>query len=372
MLTRTSSKADPADRTTTSLKVCHLIHTTGIGGVETAVAAIREHQPAGVHYSIGAFGGSENGAPAVHDPDFVGSGVNSPATMLRIVKWLLNERCGIVVVSLWRSVLAGALVKMLRPSTTLIVFFHNTRYTNPLDRLSHRIGLRVADAFFVDCDLTRTAMLDKRAERKQVHVVPLVLRKPTSEERHVHANDDSLIELVFWGRLAQQKRLDLAVELLAELNNRLTMPVRLNLFGPDHGQIKVLMPLARRLGVDELMTWHGPAEWETIVEAASHATFFVQLSDFEGLGMAAIESMQLGLVPVVTPVGQIAEYTTDGVDAVHYVDAASTADRIIGIWTDGSLYSGMSASALARWKDQPSAATSFFAACHDVNTSRAQ
>ena len=41
---------------------------------------------------------------------------------------------------------------------------------------------------------------------------------------------------------------------------------------------------------------------------AAKSSFFIQLSSYEGMAMSVCESMQLGLIPLVTNVGQIKRY----------------------------------------------------------------
>jgi glycosyltransferase involved in cell wall biosynthesis len=47
--------------------------------------------------------------------------------------------------------------------------------------------------------------------------------------------------------------------------------------------------------------------------------------------MAVVEAMQLGLVPVVTPVGAIPEYCFDGRNALIFENVESTARRLVSL-----------------------------------------
>jgi glycosyltransferase involved in cell wall biosynthesis len=49
---------------------------------------------------------------------------------------------------------------------------------------------------------------------------------------------------------------------------------------------------------------------------ACEGSFYLQTSLQEGMAMSVVEAMQLGLVPVVTPVGQIATYCRDGENSI--------------------------------------------------------
>ena len=44
------------------------------------------------------------------------------------------------------------------------------------------------------------------------------------------------------------------------------------------------------------------------IKKLANASFYLQTSKFEGFAMSVVESMMMGLVPVVTPVGEIGRY----------------------------------------------------------------
>ena len=47
---------------------------------------------------------------------------------------------------------------------------------------------------------------------------------------------------------------------------------------------------------------------DDISKKLTEYNFYIQLSDFEGMAMSVLESMSLGLIPVVTNVGEISNY----------------------------------------------------------------
>lgn len=360
----TSSAHDSA-----RIRVCHIVHSGKVGGVEVAAALLQAGQHPSINYQVAVLTQLQDGEPkAIKSPDCIGHGLNNPLSAVPVLRWLHRSTPDIVVASLWRSVLVGVLAKLINPKQKFVIFLHNTQYKNALDWAAHRLGFRMADGVFCDAAATRQAMTaELPLEPGQVHVVPLVARggrgQPQSEQGPVAAAADGEIRCVFWGRLAKQKRLDLTVRLLAELNNRATVPVRLDLLGPDEGELDGMRRLARSLGVEQQLHWHGSADWDRIRSVASGASFFLQLSDFEGLGMAVVEAMQLGLVPVVTPVGQIAQFTSDGVNAVHFDSAAPVAGRMLSVVQDRPMWERMSAAAVAEWSGQEDLSTAFETVC---------
>ncbi len=166
--------------------------------------------------------------------------------------------------------------------------------------------------------------------------------------------------------MAGQKRLDRSLHLLATLVQRGNVRVRLDLIGPDEGQMNNVREMATALNLEGSILWQGPADWARIRDIAFEADFFLQLSDFEGLGMSVIEAMQVGLVPVVTPVGQIADFTTDDGNAIHYVESAQTAESVIAVWRNPADYASLRTAAQSEWAGKESVQDSFAAACRST------
>ena len=71
--------------------------------------------------------------------------------------------------------------------------------------------------------------------------------------------------------------------------------------------------------------------------------------------MACVEAMQLGLVPVVTPVGEMARYVRDSENGVLFdpeqIDVA--ADKVGRLIADPSVYGAMRSQAIAQWHNTP-------------------
>ena len=55
----------------------------------------------------------------------------------------------------------------------------------------------------------------------------------------------------------------------------------------------------------------GPKDLDSIIELTEETSFYLQTSKLEGMAMSVIESMQVGLIPLVTNVGEIQYYCFD-------------------------------------------------------------
>lgn len=347
------------------IRVAHIVHDQGIGGVEIAVDRLRHDLPPEVDYRVATLARPRDGAFGA--PEAHGTGLNDPRSVLALVRWVRRTRPDVLVVSLWRSVIVGIIVRLLPGRPAVAVFLHATEYKNRLDGIAHRIGLRLADAVLTDSAATRDRFVT-RVPRFGVQVVPLVTALTPSIRRPVAARDRSAVRLVFWGRLAREKRIDRAVDLVVEL--RRSVPVTLTLIGPDDGCRDLIIERATRLGVSDAIRLVGPVPWEELPAHAGDAAFFVQLSDFEGMAMAVIEAMSLGLVPVVTPVGEIPQYTREGETAIIWRDAPQCAREVLGLWTDEDRLEAASRAARATWVGAPSLADGFETAVRSIATAR--
>jgi len=67
------------------------------------------------------------------------------------------------------------------------------------------------------------------------------------------------------------------------------------------------------------------------------------------MAISVIEAMQAGLVPIVTPVGEITGYCSDGVNSVFFEKIDDCVARIGSIIDGKECYSAMSTNAVDTW-----------------------
>lgn len=380
--------------TAAPVRVLHLIHETSFGGVESAAENLRRtlgsgrsdagrsdvnrsdagrddagrsgsrsaeaesaaarpagapHQYPAVDYRVAALAASPAEIQVV-SADVAGSGVNSPRSALRLLAEVRRTRPDVVVTSLWRTVALGPLLRRVSPGTRWAVWVHLPRFTHGLDRLVHRWCMPRADAVLCDSEATRTDLVEPALARSG-RTVPVRMLRPAAaslplEHAPAPVAEDETLRLVFWGRMARQKRLDRAIDLLAELHRRRRGGAELTIIGPGAGELDALRRRAARLGLTCQVRFESPLDRPGLARhaAASHA--FVQLSDAEGFAMSAHEALAAGMVCVLTPVGELAADTHDGVDALHHHgDIAETAERLLAVVEDPAGFARISQAA---------------------------
>jgi len=151
------------------------------------------------------------------------------------------------------------------------------------------------------------------------------------------------VDLILVGRLAEIKRIDLFLEAVARVADRV----------PDvtgavvgEGELKeALEQRARDLGIDQRVKFTGfqprLSDW------LRQARVFVLTSRSEGLSLALMEAMMSGLPAVVSNVGDLGDLVENGVNG-YLVDQASPeafVAPLIGLLTDRARYAEFSRAA---------------------------
>jgi N-acetyl-alpha-D-glucosaminyl L-malate synthase BshA len=138
------------------------------------------------------------------------------------------------------------------------------------------------------------------------------------------------------------KRVPDCIRILAEVVKKVPAHLLMVGDGPDRPQAELL---ARELHVDEHVTFLGKQNHVERVLPAAHV--LLMPSELESFGLAALEGMACGVVPVATRVGGVPELITDGYDGYlePVGDIAAPAARVVDLLTKDALHRKMSAAA---------------------------
>jgi alpha-1,3-mannosyltransferase len=114
------------------------------------------------------------------------------------------------------------------------------------------------------------------------------------------------------GRMVENKHIERLINLLPALSQQFP-EVHLVWIGADRDQkMTALRTRAQRLGVASRVHFTGEISDEQVLDWLSKAHLFVSASSYEAFGVATIEAMSSGTVPVVTPVGVHTEVVKPG------------------------------------------------------------
>ncbi len=264
----------------------------------------------------------------------------------RAFRLIRRSGADVLVFSLWKTVPLLVAARLLLRAR-VVFFLHLETPTHAVDAWLSRVAVRFAHAVWADSEVTLRAR--QLPAGKPSRVISFVTEKMASVDV-VRAEP----RFVTWGRLSEQKGLDRAVELIALLAER-GVNATFHAYGRDDGERDSLVALAQRRGVGERVVFPGEVARNDRPSVAARATFFLQLSRYEGMCMGAVEGMQLGLVPVATPVGQMADYVRDGETGVVVdpSDLPRAADAIIALLARPDRLAALSSAARDRWREAP-------------------
>lgn len=327
------------------MKVLHLIPHHQSGGAEIAAASMLD-QPglAGVFYLIAIAGRT----PLVgeHSRSIVSGyqGVNNPIAYVSTLCILVRAKPDYLVCSLWRSCLVGLLYKVINPRVRLVFFRHNERCGHFVEAFIQRLSLWACWCVLADSPASAKSVKSP----KHILVISFLLKRYPVASRSPKPVDASFI---FWGCAKRQKRIDRAIDFIKKLNDR-GVCATLKVFGSDGGELQNLREQVACVGLGDKVSFHGVVPHTFLMHAAADYSFYLQLSQYEGFSMSTAEAMQFGLVPVVTPVGEIGSYCIDNENAIVVADASDldeSLDKLIAVLGSQSCFDRLVRNAANTW-----------------------
>jgi glycosyltransferase involved in cell wall biosynthesis len=348
-------------------RIIHLIPVDGLGGVETAARSMLNDDSNTDGFKLMLIAGktlSINKSQVMESPFH---SLNNPLAHLYTLYKIFSEKPKILVCSLWWTVPVGLFVKLLMPKTRIVYFLHFASTTHIFDKLFSQLMLYFCDAVWADSAATLSARIkEHKITTTTTRVISFVISMPISTK----ASNIFLPRFIFWGRLNKQKGLDRAINLIKVLVDR-GVTCNFEIYGPDDGELNSINKQVKKLKLEQYIQFVGSINHSQLADIASPNSFFLQLSHMEGMAMAVVEAMQFGLVPIVTPVGEIARYCKNDLNAivVHDIDRLDkTAEKIIYLLNNKKKYQTMQFSAQKTWCDAPVYRDDFLLAAKELST----
>jgi alpha-1,3-mannosyltransferase len=131
---------------------------------------------------------------------------------------------------------------------------------------------------------------------KTVGLDPVVMRNPIVPIQGVFSEGKDLLYL---GRLSQNKRVGKLIDWLSQIHNR-GYKGQLHIVGNDpEGLQKDYEAQARALKVSDQVHFHGFIDADRLAELCRRSAYCVSASRYEGYGLAMVEAMSAGVLPVM-------------------------------------------------------------------------
>lgn len=275
-------------------------------------------------------------------------------SLIRTLINLLINPPEIIITSLWLPVVVALPLKVIyRKKIIWVHFVHNTFFFHLLDRIFNKVGFAHCDYTFTDSNSSKQ-FIEGMTDKPNFVISFLLKRKLYKRVSHeIHLRN---ISFVFLGRVAKQKNLELAFTIISILKNEGYI-VNFDIYGPLEMNKEELDIIINNLGICDNVVFKGCIPQNEVDELFKSYDFYLQTSHVEGMAMSVVQAMQNGLVCLVTPCGEIVNYSEDMVSAVHLLASDDKSlkefvEKIILIINDQNLYNLISDSAAAVFLDK--------------------
>ena len=336
-------------------KIIHLAPRNGIGGVESAVRSMEKVKHDTIDFKVDYIVRVVANARSWHNlVAFI-----SPIPLLLAVRRIISNDADVLIASLWRSAIVGILVKCLRPKIKLIIFIHSATDFHWLDFIVTRLAMGFALEVWADSDASLRERFP-RLDPEKCRVISFITRRFEALPAH-----EARPDFIFWGRIRAEKGLDHALRIFAEVMKQYP-DARFWIIGPDEGLLQTTQQLSKSMDLMDNVFFLGPATLAELEVNALKATFYLQTSLYEGMAMSVVEAMQMGLVPIVTPVGEIPAYCGHDFNALIVKSDQQVVENVRGLLDCDKKYQNIRKNAIATWKDAPLYADSVLQACEEL------
>lgn len=315
-------------------KVIHLVPADGIGGVEIAAKSIDINQISRLKFSL-MYLISEN-HNYLH--------FYNPILYLKCFFRIIKCQPDILLVSLWRSVFVGIFYKLYKPKSKLVVFLHSTKSAHLLDKSITRLGIKLADYIFADSKSTISAIVPSEFKNKAIAISFITSKNLPVTSKNVSPN------FIFWGRINKSKNLKASIDIFI-LVKSFFPKAKFTIVGPDDGDLNNLIDYCIKKDIIGAVSFYGKADLKTIKELSSDCSFYLQTSLFEGMAMSVVEAMQLGLIPIVSSVGEISNYCKNNVNAIIVSEKHLYSETIIETLNNPEYFNFLRTNAIATWSE---------------------
>ncbi len=319
-------------------KIIHIIPAKTMGGVEMAAETAKNIKSKNFNFEIIYL--------SIKKYKFAKS-LFSFFDILMTTKKIINKNPDFIIVSLWKSCLSAYILSIFKPEVKIILFLHLTKSTNIVDFFISKIISKKAFQIWSDSEKTNSL------RSNELKIDPKRPRKIISFIRYkLDCNKTYNLEpnFIFWGRIHKQKRLDKAITLFHSILKTGNNDCKFLIIGPDCGDLSNLKKLVKKLKINKYVFFQKEKNFKEILKISKNYSFFLQLSDYEGMGMSVIESMQLGLVPIITEVGEINSYCKHNINSIVFQDFSNTSIEIINLIKQKDIYENIRLKAIQTWK----------------------
>lgn len=294
--------------------VIHIMNAMEVGGVEVGVLSLLKSN-LDTNYRVLTVGGC--------NPDIYRSLTDDEKSRLYICNgyfkalWvLLKLKPKMVISSLWRAHFVSLLYKTIRPNTKRVHFIHSARFAHRVDEVITRVSLAVSYRVLCDSENTQRWLLHV-VKKSQSIVIPMNV----SFSNQKKSISFTPINFVYVGRFCKEKNLLKSLEFIKLLTCN-GIKCSYDLYGRDDGELGVLKSYVEKNKLSDFVEFHDSILPTDIEFEMRKYNYYLQSSLVEGMAISVFQAIKNGLLAVITPVGEIGNYTLNGFNA-FYLDISN-------------------------------------------------
>ncbi len=289
--------------------VVHVINAMEIGGVEVGVLSLLK-SPERKNYKVVVTNGCDS---RIYD-----SLTNDERDRLYICNGIFVALCqvlklkpDVIISSLWRAHLVSLMAKIFYRPTKRIHFVHSSMFAHNIDKFITKLSLRNACHVFFD-SVQSKKWVSSYFSVRQSSVIPMNVTFSST----VKSTDFMPINFVYVGRFSKEKNLSYAIDFIGELQ-KIEVNATLDLYGRDDGQLEKLEKYILTKNLSDCISFHNPVLPFEIESVMRKYNYYLQTSLSEGMSISVYQAIKNGLLPVISPVGEIPNYTNNNENAIY-------------------------------------------------------
>ncbi|KGG00319.1 MULTISPECIES: glycosyltransferase [Prochlorococcus] len=321
------------------IRFIHLLPLDCTGGVECAAKTAKNISKGNIFFSLFYISQkSRNYKSKILD--FLDYLRDSFLSVFKILKYSPD----VLIISLWKSCIVGIFIKILKPKVKIILFLHSSNLNFVDYFFNNLIGI-ISFEIWADSEITLTNRLNSFIfinKKKTNKVISFILNK----EKPLPFNSVET-NFIFWGRLHRIKNIRKSIDIFYSIYKKIKKS-KFIIIGPDDGDYLNLRKYIIELDLEKNVKIYKEMSFDKIKNFAKESSFFIQSSLSEGMGISVLESMQLGIVPIVTNVGNIKNYCRDNFNSI-IIDESST-KKILEISKNHDKYLYLRKNAIETWR----------------------
>lgn len=343
--------------------IVHLVNRLEIGGVEVGVMSLLESEYSSDYIVIAIKGA---------DYDFISNFSARNRSNIYICNGYFNAFLKIInlkprflVSSLWRGHFIATIYKLFYRETIKIHFAHSARFAHFLDKIFTKVSIYLSDYIFSDSDKTNNWLQSNVKIKSPQFIIPMNISFIDLNKGIDVMLSKERIDFVFFGRFCKEKNISFSLYFIKKLVDS-GVNLKFDLFGRDDGELPMLQELSKSLNLDSYVSFKGCIPPNLVEKTMINYDIYLQTSIVEGMSISVFQAEKIGLLPVVTPVGEIPNYTVDNYNAIYLnEDIDEGVSKFLEALSSGFL--GYRTGIINNMDNYPTFSNKFFSVMDDIN-----